>query len=60
MAKNVSEFLIERLKEWGIKRIYGYPGDGINGIMGALNAAGNDPEFIAGRPGSLSRGRRSD
>ncbi len=32
MAKNVSDFLIERLSEWGVKRIFGYPGDGINGV----------------------------
>src|SRR5581483_5639486 len=36
MAKQVSDFLLERLAAWGIKRIYGYPGDGINGILGAL------------------------
>lgn len=32
----VSDFIIQRLSSWGIERIYGYPGDGINGIMGAL------------------------
>jgi pyruvate dehydrogenase (quinone) len=37
---NVSDFIVERLGEWGVKRIYGYPGDGINGIMGALQRAG--------------------
>lgn len=42
----VSDLLIRRLREWGVERIYGYPGDGINGIMGARNKAGNDPEFI--------------
>src|SRR5919204_3170421 len=36
MAQTTSDFLIQRLSEWGVKRIYGYPGDGINGIMGAL------------------------
>src|SRR5258706_1506029 len=46
MAQNVSDFLIDRLKCWGIHRIYGYPGDGINGIMGALERAENDPRFI--------------
>lgn len=46
MATNVSEFLINRLREWGVRRIYGYPGDGINGIMSALREAGGDPEFI--------------
>jgi pyruvate dehydrogenase (quinone) len=42
----VSDFLVQRLREWGVRRIYGYPGDGINGILGALGRAGNDPEFI--------------
>lgn len=46
MSETVGDFLIKRLKEWGITRIYGYPGDGINGIMGAMNRAGNDPELI--------------
>jgi pyruvate dehydrogenase (quinone) len=38
---NVSDFLIRRISQWGIKRIYGFPGDGINGIMGALNRSGD-------------------
>jgi pyruvate dehydrogenase (quinone) len=46
MAPTVSDFLLERLKAWGIHRIYGYPGDGINGIMGALDRADGDPDFI--------------
>jgi pyruvate dehydrogenase (quinone) len=37
---NVSDFIVERLGDWGVKRVYGYPGDGINGIMGALQRAG--------------------
>lgn len=39
MKGNVSDFLLRRLSEWGVKRIYGYPGDGINGVFGALNRA---------------------
>ena len=35
MADTVSDYLLRRLQEWGIARIYGYPGDGINGILGA-------------------------
>jgi len=38
--------LVERLSQWGIDRIYGYPGDGINGIMGALERAEDTMEFI--------------
>jgi pyruvate dehydrogenase (quinone) len=34
--QKVSDFLLKRLSAWGIKRIFGYPGDGILGIMGAL------------------------
>ena len=37
MAEKVSEFLLRRLPHWGVKRIYGYPGDGINGILGAFH-----------------------
>jgi pyruvate dehydrogenase (quinone) len=37
MAGTVSDFLIERLHAWGVRRIYGYPGDGINGIIHALD-----------------------
>ena len=46
MAKQVSDFLLARLREWGIHRVYGYPGDGINSIIGAFGRAGADPEFI--------------
>src|SRR3954466_11040884 len=46
MAPTVGDFLLERLKAWGIHRIYGYPGDGINAILGALDRAEGDPEFI--------------
>ncbi len=46
MADQVSDFIIKRLAAWGIKRIYGFPGDGINGIMGALNRAGDMMKFV--------------
>jgi pyruvate dehydrogenase (quinone) len=46
MAETVSDFLVKRLKEWGIYRIYAYPGDGINGIMGALERSHDVPRFI--------------
>ncbi len=46
MAMTVADQLLERLREWGVRRIYGYPGDGINAILGALDSAGNDPELI--------------
>lgn len=36
---SVSDFLLERLRGWGVRRIFGYPGDGINGVIGALRRA---------------------
>ena len=49
MADTVSDFVVKRLKDWGITRIYGYPGDGINGLMGALRKAGDFPRFLQAR-----------
>src|SRR5438477_7739738 len=46
MTETASDFLIRRINEWGLKRIYGYPGDGINGIMGALDRANGAVEYI--------------
>src|SRR5207247_11251765 len=45
-TQTTSDFLIRRINEWGLKRIYGYPGDGINGIMGALDRANGAVEYI--------------
>jgi pyruvate dehydrogenase (quinone) len=36
MTHTVGDFLLQRLSAWGVKQVYGYPGDGINGIMGAF------------------------
>ncbi|WP_250491047.1 thiamine pyrophosphate-requiring protein [Caballeronia sp. INML2] len=46
MSATVGDFLIDRLHAWGVRRIYGYPGDGINGVFGALNRAKGKIEFI--------------
>ncbi|HEY4442008.1 MAG TPA: thiamine pyrophosphate-requiring protein, partial [Candidatus Elarobacter sp.] len=52
-SATVSEFLIERLHAWGVRRIFGYPGDGINGIIAAIDVhqkrhaeAGDAIDFI--------------
>ncbi|HET7754351.1 MAG TPA: thiamine pyrophosphate-requiring protein [Anaeromyxobacteraceae bacterium] len=37
MAQNVGEYILRRLVAWGVRRIFGYPGDGINGILGAFH-----------------------
>ena len=46
MSKTVGDFFVERLYEWGVRTIFGYPGDGINGVLGALNRASHKIEFI--------------
>ncbi len=46
MSTTVSDFLIKRLNEWGIKRIFGFPGDGINGIIGAIDRAGDNVDYV--------------
>ena len=49
MSKLVSDFMVERLIAWGVTRIFGYPGDGINGVMGALNRSKDQIDFIQTR-----------
>jgi pyruvate dehydrogenase (quinone) len=46
MSKTVSDQLLQRLHDWGVRRIYGYPGDGINGLMGAFNRMGPEMTFV--------------
>jgi pyruvate dehydrogenase (quinone) len=47
MSQTVADHLLERLaQEWGVKRIFGYPGDGINGIIGAFARGEGRPDFI--------------
>lgn len=57
MADTVSDFLLRRLHEWGVRYIFGYPGDGINGIMGALGRAEKSElglQFVQSRHEELS------
>ena len=49
MSKTVSDFIVERLHAWGVRVIYGYPGDGINGMFGALQRAEGRIKFIQAR-----------
>jgi pyruvate dehydrogenase (quinone) len=55
MSETVGDFLLERLSTWGVNRIYGFPGDGINGLIGAFGRSSNGshpagrPEFIQTR-----------
>src|SRR3954451_2945953 len=48
MSQTVAQFMLQRLVDWGVRRIYGYPGDGINGLLGAFHHVG-ELEFIQTR-----------
>src|ERR1044072_7968369 len=54
MAQLVADYVLERLTEWGVRRIYGYPGDGINGFLGALDRAEGQPDFVQVRHEEMS------
>src|SRR3954453_7187568 len=49
MAELVADYVLKHLTEWGVNRIYGYPGDGINAFLGALDRAEGKPGFIQAR-----------
>jgi pyruvate dehydrogenase (quinone) len=46
VAELVADYVLGRLREWGVKRIYGYPGDGINAFLGALDRAQDKLDFV--------------
>ncbi|MBL7258171.1 thiamine pyrophosphate-requiring protein [Paractinoplanes lichenicola] len=46
--RTVSDLVVERLTAWGVERVFGYAGDGIDGVMGALRRAGK-PAFVQAR-----------
>ncbi len=50
----VADFVLERLTEWGVRRVFGYPGDGINGFLGAFDRADGNPELIQVRHEEMS------
>ncbi|MEP7177478.1 MAG: thiamine pyrophosphate-requiring protein [Pseudonocardiales bacterium] len=49
MADTVADVLLARLREWGVQQVFGYPGDGINGLLAAWGRADNDPQFVQAR-----------
>src|SRR3954453_5289483 len=49
MRRTVADFIVERLQAWGVKRVYGYPGDGINGLTSALRRVGDRVGFVQAR-----------
>jgi pyruvate dehydrogenase (quinone) len=53
-ASNVSVFMLGRLRDWGVRRIYGYPGDGSNGLNLAFHELGEEVEFVQVRHEELA------
>lgn len=49
MAQQVSDYVLRRLRQWGVEQVFGYPGDGINGLVAAFGRAGNSPRFVQAR-----------
>jgi pyruvate dehydrogenase (quinone) len=49
MSQTVGDFLVQRLQQWDVRHVFGYPGDGINGVFGALNRAHDKIKFIQAR-----------
>src|SRR4030088_1972319 len=46
MSETVAVVALKRITEWGVKRIYGYPGDGINGIIAAIDRREDAIDFV--------------
>jgi len=49
MADTVADVLLARLREWGVQQVFGYPGDGINGLLTAWEKAEDKPQFVQAR-----------
>lgn len=49
MTETVADHLLDRLRQWGVEHVFGYAGDGINGLLAAWGRAGNSPQFVQAR-----------
>src|SRR5256885_6515915 len=54
MADTVADVLLARLRDWGVRQVFGFPGDGINGLLAAWGRADNDPQFVQSRHEEMS------
>lgn len=48
-APKVADYLLSRLRDWGVHTVFAYPGDGINGLLAAWGRADNKPQFVQAR-----------
>lgn len=49
MTDTVADVLLARLRAWNVKQVFGFPGDGINGLLAAWERAKDDPQFVQAR-----------
>jgi pyruvate dehydrogenase (quinone) len=49
MSQTVGDYLLQRLREWGVDQVFAYPGDGINGLVASFGKADNQPRFVQAR-----------
>jgi pyruvate dehydrogenase (quinone) len=49
MSDTVGDVLLNRLRQWNVRQVFGYPGDGINGLLAAWQRAGDKPQFVQAR-----------
>jgi pyruvate dehydrogenase (quinone) len=54
MSTTVSDHILERLRAWGVEQVFGYPGDGINGLLAAWGRAEDRPRFVQSRHEEMS------
>ncbi|MGV0716614.1 thiamine pyrophosphate-requiring protein [Mycolicibacterium sp. XJ662] len=52
--ETVADYLLGRLRAWGVRRVFAYPGDGINAILAAWGRAEDDPQFVQSRHEEMS------
>src|SRR3954451_20815171 len=49
MTTTVADYVLQRLREWGVEQVFGYAGDGVNGLLAAWQRAGDQPRFVQAR-----------
>jgi pyruvate dehydrogenase (quinone) len=54
MPETVGDYLLQRLRDWGVEQVFSYPGDGFNGIIAAFGRAENQPRFVQSRHEEMS------
>src|SRR4051812_31998219 len=54
MTTPVADYLLNRLRDWDVRHVFAYPGDGINGLLGAFGRADNQPQFVQSRHEEMS------